>query len=218
MNTSAIIGAVMTLFVTASPIPKTQLSAPEPHVLAIQDYSLADRYKNTFVNDVFSDNILLTLSYMIGQTKAGEKVDWDKVHQQNKFQFILQPGKTFSFHDLVLDDYKDSVVQTTNAHFSSTEGFKSDGWLVGDGVCHLASFMNVVAKQAGLEVTAPTRHDFAAIPDVSRDFGTAIYYVPGDKSVSSKQNLYVKNTLDRPIAFVFIHSDNSLKVAVEELN
>jgi hypothetical protein len=218
MNASALISTVLTLFVTATPVPQVPISAPTPQVLAVQAYSLTDRYKNTFVNDVFVDNILLTLSYMEGQTKVGEQVDWEKVRNRGTFSFVLQPGKTFAFHDLTEDEYTPSVVKTTNAHFSSTEGFKSDGWLVGDGVCHLASFMNVVARQAGLEVAAPTRHDFATIPEVSREFGTAIYYVPGDKNVSSKQNLYVKNTLDRPIAFVFVHSENQLKVAVEELN
>ncbi len=218
MNTSALISAVITLFVTAAPVPQKPISAPSPQVLSVQAYSLTDRYKNSFVNDVFVDNILLTLSYMEGQTKVGEKVDWEKVRNQPSFSFVLLPGKSFAFHDLTVDEYTPSVVKTTNAHFSSTEGFKSDGWLVGDGVCHLASFMNVVARQAGLEVEAPTRHDFAAIPEVSKEFGTAIYYVPGDKNVSSKQNLYVKNTLDRPIAFVFVHAENQLKVAVEELN
>ena len=218
MNLPNLVGTVLTLLALGSNKPQLPVSAPAPHILAMQDYSLNDRYKNTFVNNVFSDNILLTLSYMDGQTKEGQTVNWDTVRQPTQYQFILEPGKTFAFHDLIEDQYQGNVTQTTNAHFDSTEGFKSDGYLVGDGVCHFASFIHVVASQAGLAVNAPTRHDFAAIPDVTREFGTAIYYVPGDKGTSSKQNIYVTNTIGKPIAFVFTHTPaNSLQIAVEEL-
>ncbi len=189
-----------------------------PKVLAEQEYSLLDRYKVESVNSVFADNILLTLSYMDGQTKEGQPVNWDQVHKPGQYQFDLKPGQTFAFHDQILNQYKNSVVQTTNAHFNSTEKFKSDGWLIGDGVCHLASFINVVSSKAGLSVDAPTKHDFAAIPDVAKQFGTAIYYVPGEASISSKQNLYVTNTSDKTIAFVFNHTQDSLKIAVEKVN
>lgn len=223
MNLSSLIGTIMMLFTLVTHKPQvlgvTTVASPAPHVLASVDYSLNDRYHNKFVNDVFADNILLTLSYMSGQTKDGQKVDWTKVRQPTQFQFDLAPGKTFAFHDQILPQYKDSVTQTTNSHFDSTQGFESDNYLVGDGVCHFASFINVVSKEAGLLVNAPTRHDFAAIPDVSRDNGTAIYYVPGDFASSSRQNIYVTNNTGKPIAFVFNHtSDNSLKIAIEQLD
>lgn len=187
-------------------------------VLAAQDFSLEDRYKVPWVNTVFADNILLTLSYMAGQTKDGQTVDWNKVTQPSRYEFQLKPGETFAFHDQILDQYKSSVVKTTNAHFSSTEAFKSDGYLVGDGVCHLASFINLVSTIAGLSVDAPTNHNFAAIPDVSKQYGTAIYYKPGATDTSSKQNLYVTNTSHKTIAFVFNHTQDSLKIAVEQLD
>ncbi len=130
---------------------------------------------------------------------------------------VLKPGQTFAFHDAVLPKYKDSIAATTHAHFDSSQGFVSDGWLVGDGVCHLASFMNVVARDAHLQVVSPTPHDFAKIPDVPKQYGVAIYYMPGQESSSSLQNLYVTNTFDKPVAFVFIHKKNSLNIRVEKL-
>jgi len=215
---SNLISAALTLFVAASPAPELPPTQPTPHVLAREDFSLTDRYSNQFVNDVFADNILLTLSYMSGQSQVGQKVNWDTVHQPSEYHFILQPGQSFAFHDQVLDEYKDSVVKTTGADFSSDEGFKSDGYLVGDGVCHLASFMNEVATEAGLKVEAPTNHNFAKIEDVDKKYGTAIYYIAGEKSMSSKQNLYVTNTTDKPIAFLFNHKTDSLEIVVEDLN
>jgi len=76
--------------------------------------------------------------------------------------------------------------------------------------------MNMVATNAGLKVVAPTNHDFANIPDVPREYGTAIYYMPGEDGTSSMQNLYVTNTFDKPVTFVFTHRGNSLDIAVEK--
>ncbi len=214
-----LLATITALFVHTVPMsPVLPIATPTPHILASKEYSLSDRYSNTFVNDVFADNILLTLNYMSGDIKQGQKVDWDTVHKENEYTFTLNPGKTFAFHDEVMDQYKDSVVKTTNAHFNSYEGFKSDGWLVGDGVCHLASFINVVSKEAGLGVNAPTRHDFAAIPDVSRADGTAIFYVPGEKGTSSRQNLYVTNTTTKTVAFVFKHVQDKLDISITQLD
>jgi hypothetical protein len=185
---------------------------PATQVLATKQYSLADRYSNTFVNDVFADNIMLTLSYMAKQTTEGKSVDWGKVTGPFTYKMVLNPGQTFAFHDQVLPEYTGKVDMTTNAHFDSYDGFKSDGWLVADGVCHLASFMNVVAKDAGLKVEAPTRHDFAKIPEVDPKDGVSIF------STSSAQNLYITNTKSKPIAFVFKHEGSDLKISVEEVN
>lgn len=185
--------------------------------LSVEKYSLADRYAEPSVNKVFSDNILLTLAYMDGKVKKGEKIDWDKVREDGTYTFVLNPGQTFAFHDAVLPEYKGKIAQTTNAHFSWDEGFESDGWLVGDGVCHLASFMNVAAKAAGLTVVAPTRHDFAAIPEVAKENGVAIYDSPNDPAGSSEQNLYITNNKDNPVAFVFTHKNTSLEIGVEEI-
>ena len=188
----------------------------QTNVVAQHNYSLSDRYPDSFVNGVFADNILLTLAYMRGTAKEGQSVDWAKVKEDFEYSITLEPGQTFAFHDSVLPEYERSVAFTTNAHFNSLEGFKSDGWLVADGVCHLASFMNVVAKSAGLKVVAPTNHDFANIPEVSKQDGTAIYYTPNDHATSSMQNLYITNTFDTPVTFVITHKGNSLDFKIEK--
>lgn len=186
-------------------------------LLSDKQYSLADRYSNSYVNTIFDQNILLTLAYMRGVVKNGEPVNWEHVKADFTYTMVLQPGKTFAFHDDVLPQYRNSLVATTNAHFDSTQGFVSDGWLVGDGVCHLASFMHVAAKAAGLSVLAPTPHNFAAIPDVSREDGVAIYYTPNDPAASALQNLYITNNFDMPVAFVFTYQNNALDIRVEKL-
>lgn len=195
------------------------IHAQNPTVLSQERYSLAQRYKqDPWVNTVFSDNILLTLSYMNGEVKEGGKINWDKVRKEGQYRLVLNPGETFAFHDSVFDKYEGKVKATTNAHFNFNQGFKSDGWLIGDGVCHLASFMYVAALEAGLSAEAPTNHDFMEIPGVSKEFGVSILYNPVNKSTSTAQNLYITNTKDTAIAFVFTHEENSLDVSVEEIN
>lgn len=191
----------------------------DTHIQTLSDkqYSLADRYADAFVNTVFDKNILLTLAYMRGAAQTGQPVDWGKVKENFTYTMMLQPGKTYAFHDEVLPQYKSILEQTSNAHFDTTQGFISDGWLVGDGVCHLASFMNVAAKAAGLSVSAPTPHDFAAIPDVSRADGVAIYYSQSDPTASALQNLYITNTFKEPVAFVFTYKNDILDIRVEKL-
>ncbi len=180
-----------------------------PKSISEVSYSLSNRYSNTFVNDVFSDNILLTIAYLGGKVKKGDTIDWEKIRANWEIKFTLRPGETFAFHDAVLDKYKGKIAVTTNAHFNSYEGFKSDGWLVGDGVCHLASFMYVVAKNAGLEVEAPTSHDFAVIPNIEKKDGVSIY------SDNTLQNLYISNNKNEDITFVFGHKDDVLTIRVE---
>lgn len=180
-----------------------------PKALSQVTYSLSNRYSNTFVNDVFSDNILLTIAYLGGNIKKGESVSWNKVKEKGETKFALKPGETFAFHDAVLEKYKNKIALTTNAHFNSYEGFKSDGWLIGDGVCHLASFMYVAAKNAGLEVEAPTSHDFAVIPNIEKKDGVSIF------SENTLQNLYITNNQSKTIAFVFVHKEDSLTIRVE---
>lgn len=199
--------------VAAAPAPKASLFGKE--VLATKQYSLSDRYSNAFVNDVFADNILLTLAYMRGLVKKGQPVDWNSVTSPFTYTMLLKPGQTFAFHDEVLPEYEGKNLVTTNAHFDSAEGFKSDGWLYGDGVCHLASFMNVVAREAGLGVLSPTPHNFAAIPDVPRELAIAVYTSPYDIVGSGKQNLYVTNTFASTVAFVFTYDGKNLQIKVE---
>ena len=179
-------------------------------------YSLSDRYSNAFVNDVFKDNILLTLAYLRGQAEIGEPVQWRLVRTPFKYAFTLRPGETFAFHDQVLPEFRGKIAVTTRAHFGADEGFRSDGYLVGDGVCHLASFLNVTAREADLAVVAPTRHDFAKIPDVSREYGTSIYVDSGNPSGSARQNLYITNNQAEDVTFTFVYDGTNLQISVSE--
>ncbi|NMB83666.1 hypothetical protein GYA28_00015 [Candidatus Roizmanbacteria bacterium] len=207
---SAIIASAVILF-SGQPAERSQ-------VLARASYSLSNRYGNSYVNEVFADNILLTLAYMDGKVKSGQNFSWSEIKASGSSMILLKPGQTFAFHDSVLSRYKNSVVATTNAHFTSNEGFRSDGWLVGDGVCHLASFMYALTKEAGLKAEAPTNHDFANIPDVPKELGVSIYYTPENSTSSTLQNLYITNSFNKTIAFVFEHNNNNLDIRVEQLN
>lgn len=211
---------IISLFLMSTPqVPLSPLVPifPTETVLGKVDYSLENRYTNTFVNDVFADNILLTLAYMNGSVAKSKEVPWDKVRAPFTYKLSLAPGETFAFHDSVLPEYKDSVVATTNSNFNFSQGFRTDGWLVGDGVCHLASFMKVLALEADLTVNAPTRHDFAKIADVSKEDGVSIYYDPSAISTSQRQNLYITNNRNKEIVFVFRHSNNVLEMSVKEV-
>lgn len=183
-----------------------------PKALSQVQYSLSNRYSNIFVNDVFADNILLTIAYLSGKVKKGDVVPWSTVQADWEVEFILKPNETFAFHDTVLEKYKSKIALTTNAHFNASEGFKSDGWLVGDGVCHLASFMYVVAKNAGLEIEAPTSHDFAVIPNIEKKDGVSIF------SENTLQNLYITNNQSKPITFIFVHKGNTLTIRIDKLS
>lgn len=196
-----------------------QASAPattvKTQILAKHTFSLADRYGVPSVNEVFKDNILLTLQYMAGNVDT-KHISWTDVKKPFTYTFTLKPKQTFAFHNEILPQYQASVVKTTNADFSSDQGFVSDGYLVGDGVCHLASFINWTARDAKLDVYAPTRHDFAVIPDVAKEYGVAIYDTPDNQSTSANQNLYITNNQDKPITFTFMYKNNNLQVVVSE--
>lgn len=176
--------------------------------LASHTMSMEKRYGNTFVNDVFKDNILLTIKYMSGVVKSKNDIDWSDIEKPYHYEFSLKPNEEFAFHDKTVPEYSQNIVKTTNSHFNYTEGFKSDGYLTGDGVCHLASIVYWAAKDAGLKVVAPTNHNFAVIPEVPREDGVSIY------SESGMQNLYITNNLDTPITFVFDYNGENLKVSV----
>lgn len=177
-------------------------------LLASHSMSLDDRYPIKSVSDVFKNNILLTLAYMSGAVKNANQVDWESIQHPTTYTMTLQPGEVFAFQDAVLPEFAGKHIVTTNAHFDASEGFQYDGDLYGDGVCHFASLMTWVARDAGLKVVAPTRHDFAKIPDIDPKYGTAIY--AGDP----EQNLYIENTFDKPVRLVFTYANDTLTVSV----
>ncbi|KKR49985.1 MAG: hypothetical protein UT84_C0016G0014 [Candidatus Curtissbacteria bacterium GW2011_GWA1_40_16] len=185
---------VMSVIVAFLPPNQAVLGASRTE-LASRSFSLENRYDNKFVNDVFKYNILLTVKYM------GDS-------------FTLQPGETFAFHDQVLSEYKEKVVKTTNAHFNYQDGFKSDGLLYGDGVCHLASLLYWAAKDAGLTTFYFANHNFAKINDVPREYGVSIKFMPGDPSGSARQNLYITNDFDVPVTFTFIYDGVNLTIKI----
>lgn len=185
-------------------------------LLVTRQFSLEQRQPDRWVNSVFKDNILLSMAYLRGEVNKGENIDWEKVRKPFTYEMVLKPGDVFAFHDDLLPQYKDKVVQTGNSEFNSFYGYKSDGWLVGDGVCHLASIINWAGKSAGLEVLAPVYHDFARINEVPREYGVSIYTYPGESYSDKMQNLYIRNNLSNDVIFVFDFNGDILKVSVFE--
>ncbi len=193
----------------------TPTVSPDVNVLSSREFSLEKRYNDKWVSDIFKDNILLNLAYMRGIVKDSQ-IDWNEVRKPFHYQFRFAKNEVFAFHEDVLPEFKGKIAKTTNAHFNSYEGFKSDGWLIGDGVCHLASIINWAARDAGLEVLSPTNHNFATINEVPKEFGVSIYSLPGENYSDQVQNLYVRNSKDKDIELVFDYDGQNLKVSVEE--
>ncbi|MBI2598668.1 VanW family protein [Candidatus Curtissbacteria bacterium] len=195
-----------------SPLPAKEASK----VLSEHQFSLAQRNGNTFVNDVFKDNILLNLAYLEGKVRSRDQINWDALREPFEYKFMLEPGQTFAFHDDVLEKYQGKVVKTTGAHFNFQEGFKSSGYLFGDGVCHLASLIYWTAKDAGLDAEAPTDHNFMAISEIPKVYGVAIYSLPGARATNARQNLYITNSRESPVEFRFDYQGNNLKITLVE--
>jgi len=188
-------------------LTKPQVLGASSAVLASHSFSLENRYDNEFVAGVFKDNILLTLRYLDNPALTKAEINWEEVEKPFHTEFTLEPGQEFAFHDKTLADYSENVVKTANAHFIGQEGFKSDGYLIGDGVCHLASLMYWVAKDAGLTAYSPSNHNFAKINDVPKEYGVAIL------SPNPLGNLYIINSLDQPVTFNFDYDGENLVVS-----
>lgn len=207
-----------TPFMAVRIVPKNivQNKTVRTKLLASKKISLEKRYGNSYVNNVFKDNILLNIYYLAGKITNKKNINWKDIEKPIEYKFVLQPNKTFAFHDDVLEKYKGSVVKTTNANFNFEDGFKSDGYLTGDGVCHLASLIYWAAQSAGLDAYAPTSHDFAVIPEIDRKFGVSIYKGSGKSTSNELQNLYVTNNKSKPIVFNFTYKNNELKLSIDE--
>ncbi|HET7098678.1 MAG TPA: VanW family protein [Patescibacteria group bacterium] len=177
---------------------------------------MENRYNVPSVNQVFKDNILLNLHYLAGTVRGKNDINWENIEKPFNYEFSLKTGETFAFHDQILPEFNKNVVKTTNAHFNSTDGFISDGYLVGDGVCHFASLIYWAAKDAGLTAVSLASHDFAKINEVPREYGVSIKYMPGNLGNSGRQNLYITNNQDVPVTFVFNYDGTNLAVSVIE--
>lgn len=187
---------------------------PQKILLAQQQISMDKRHPAPFVNRVFRDNILLNLAYLAGKVDKADNIDWDVITKPFSYEFSLGQNEVFSYHEDIFDEYKGKVVKTTNAHFNAQDGFLTDGYLFGDGVCQLASLFNWVAKEAGLLVKAPTNHDFAPIPEIAKKHGVSIYYNPGSYSANAYQNLYIENPFVDKVVFQFTYEGDILKLSI----
>ena len=187
------------------------------NVLSSRTISLENRYPSQRVSDVFKDNILLNLAYLDGRVDSAQDINWAEIDNSFRSEFTLQPNETFAYHDAVLPRFDGKVVKTTEAHFNYSDGFKTDGYLYGDGVCHLASLINWAAREAKLDVLAPANHDFANIPEVPKEYGVSIYAYPGSQMQDQMQNLYITNNKEKEIAFEFKFDGENLKISAVEI-
>ena len=185
---------------------------PQETILAQKAFSMEYRYPVPSVSNVFKDNILLNIAYLDGRVKSAKDINWDEIGKPFISQFTLKPGEVFAYHDQVYSEFEGKVVQTTNSRFNRGDGYKTDGYLYGDGVCQLASLLSWVAKDAQLQVKAPTNHDFAAIPEVPKAQGVSIYYDPFDKAHSNRSNLYITNNTGKNVSFIFEYDGNELRI------
>lgn len=189
-------------------------SVPGEAILASRTISLENRYPDKYVNGVFKDNILLNIAYMKGEINKPSEIDWESIKKPFSYKFELKSNETFAFHEDVFSEYKGKVNRTTNAHFNAKDGFKSDGYLTGDGVCHLASLIYWAAKDALLYAKAPTNHDFMPIPEVPKEFGVSIYYYPARSSENAVQNLYITNNSQNAVNFKFDYDGENLAFSI----
>lgn len=191
---------------------------PQPvntHELASRTISLENRaMPGSFMAETMRDNILLTIGYMRGIVTDGQNVDWEAVKKPFTYSFELKPTEVYAFQKDALPAYEADIVKTIDVNFAGQNGFKHDGYLMGDGVCHLASLFYWAAVDAGLQATAPTNHDFMAIPEVPREYGVSIYSTPGQKAANAAQNLYVKNNTDSTITFEITYDGKNLETKV----
>lgn len=197
----------------AAVVSKTQI---EQRLLARQTLSLKNRHTNQQINEVFAKNILLNLAYISGEVKNKEKLDWQKVTQAHEFSIVLHPNQVFGYHDHVLPEYEQKLIETPKTYFHAQDGYLSSGYLYGDGVCHLASLLNWTALSAGLETFVPKSHSIAKIPDIDDEYGVSIYVVESDKKSGVNNNLYITNTKQTPIEFKFIYNQERVAIEVYE--
>jgi hypothetical protein len=184
--------------------------------LSERNLNLENRYANAYINDVFKNNILLTLAYTTNKVQNKSDINWEEINNTYYYEIVLNPGEVFAFHDDILAVYQNRPLKTTNAHFSASEGFLSSGNLYGDGVCHLASLIKWTASDAGLFTFAPVNHDFANIPDIPKEYGVSIYSSPDQKGVNHMQNLYILNTFDHSVKFTFEYKNNNLNLSISK--
>lgn len=193
-------------------------------ILAQHELDLTTRLPNECGSQVFADNILLALHYLKGDEASFKlepeklyhpvNMNWEAIREPFEVSFTLKTGEVFAYHANVLPEFNSpagGLAQTMNSRFFMEEGYKALAGLGGNGVCHLASLMNWVASEAGLEVVAKANHDFYPVPGVPREFGTSI------RSQSPNQNLYIRNGFEVPVRFEFRIEDQTVFLFVVKL-
>lgn len=183
----SVLGLAALVTVFFSPVSQPLLSPVSEireMILAEQSLDLKTRHRETQINEAFAFNILHALEFFPSP-------------------LILRPNEVFVFHEMVLPEFEGDSLVSSQTRYLAKEGYQTVLGLPGNGVCHLASLMNWVASEAGLEVKAEVNHRFAPIPGVPEEHGTSIRYTPDGRLNSQKQNLYLKNNFDYPVEFIF---------------
>lgn len=183
--------------------------------LASRSISLENRaMPGSFMAETMRDNILLTMGYIRGIVVDGQNVNWEAVRKPFTYSFELKPQEAYAFQKDALPSYEADIVKTIDVNFAGQNGFKHDGYLMGDGVCHLASLFYWAAMDAKIDAFAPTNHDFMAIPEVPREYGVSIYSTPGEKAANAQQNLYIRNNTQHTIRFEIQYDGQNLQTKV----
>lgn len=209
--TNLIVSAALTaslLFsqpVMVSPVAGNAGQLVQSQILASETMDLSNRYSVKSISDGFKENILIVLHYLALQ---GDSLEDQGV------SLIVLPGEVFAFHKNILPEFKQDKIITQESGFLRKEGYVSVAGLQGNGVCHLASLMNLVANEAGLEVTSPVNHNFAQILGIDKKYGTSIYYLPNGGAISQRQNLYIRNNREYPVEFRFSLTENLLTFSI----
>ena len=154
-------------------------------LLASESMDLGNRYPVESISEGFKENILIALGYL-----ASKGVAFRGYEAGEEFSLVLQPGEVFAFHKKgILPEFKESKIISQESDFTTNYGYKVVAGLGGNGVCHLASLIYKTALHAGLEVVAPTNHNFASIPGIEKEYGVSI----STRNGPERQNLYIKN-------------------------
>lgn len=204
------------IITAANPSTMIKTESITDKVIGEKQFSLENRYAVKSVNEVMKKNILLNMAYLNGKVTKKSEIDWDKIVSPVHFEKNLKPGEVFAYHEIVRKEYTGKVVFTTNTSFNASDGYLTDGYLYGDGVCHIASLINWAAIDAGLKTVVPKDHrSVGPIPDVPDDYGVSIYKDAG-KNSGANNNLYIINTKDREVKFHFEYDGTNIKVYVTE--
>lgn len=216
MLNTALVTILASAIVTLSPLNSVSNTEQE---LSSHTINLKERVPGGgLMSDVMADNILLTLTYLNEEQVDSKNINWVEIRRPRTIEFKLKQGEAFAFHQDLLSEYEGKVVKTTNSRFSSDQGFKHDGYLMGDGVCHLASLINWASRDANLETNVPKNHDFIEIPGIDKSYGVSIYFMPGEKVANADKNLYILNSTNSELIFKFIVTESELEFKILETN